>query len=660
MPPALLGKTLLNQYRIEEFIAYTPLGELYRATDIRRDRSFALTHLPGTISESIEALKELETEWPRLREVTHPNLTPYLGIFQTPTLAFVLEEWTDGPSLVEILDKGPVSVDEALVYLKVLCSALEALHQQGYLHLNLAPQLIRVNKQGSIRLSGLALARRPGQAFKSHNAYPPLYRAPEQFGTDVLTPASDTYALAVIIYQLITGTWINGKATPKSADAIRKVHLELAPPSPLSRQREIPDHFARMLLWALRKNPQDRLKTTTELLTSLVLGARKSVDVVSLRADARTAPITWAVLSEWQYLPPPRQNIILQDATPLQDRLAALDPEQPKKRRRRLGIPPVFLLIMAAGMASLFWIVRPAPVMIATPLQFTPFASDYTPPPTDTALPRPTSEHGGRIAFTCTRGDYNQVCIVNRDGSGLSQLTDMDASNYYPTFTRDGDGLLFASNREGPFDLYLLLFDAEEIARLTDNVGNVVSPDYSPDGRMIVFANRVGNGTTAIWMVNADGLNARLVYSGIDDIASVAWSPNGEKIAYAMSNGTPFEYEIYTMDANGKNHVHISEGLRGIGGSLSWSPDSKYLLVYAGPFDAKDIFRLDASNGDFIQLTDGGNNAGASYSPDGRYIVFNSMRNNDQADLYIMRSDGTNQVQLTNHPEPDWGPQWVN
>ena len=113
------------------------------------------------------------------------------------------------------------------------------------------------------------------------------------------------------------------------------------------------------------------------------------------------------------------------------------------------------------------------------------------------------------------------------------------------------------------------------------------------------------------------------------------------------------------MDINGKNSLRVSQGLKGIGGSIDWSPDSKNLLVYAGPFADKDIFRIEIPSGKFTQLTKGGNNAGASYSPDGRYIVFNSQRNNDQADLYIMRANGENQTQLTNNPEPDWGAVWI-
>jgi TolB protein len=235
----------------------------------------------------------------------------------------------------------------------------------------------------------------------------------------------------------------------------------------------------------------------------------------------------------------------------------------------------------------------------------------------------------------------------------------MEASSYYPTFTPDGSSLLFSSNRNGAFDLYLLRFGEKQLFQLTQNVGNVVSPDYSPNGQKIVFVNQVGDGLPAIWSVNSDGLNPHLVYAGADEIVAVTWSPNGEQIAYAMSIGVPLEYEIFIMNADGKNHRQVSQGLNGIGGSLDWSPDGKSLLIYAGPVGDKDIYSIDIATGNYVQLTDGENNAGASYSPDGLYIVFNSLRNDDQADLYIMRVDGSNQVQLTNHPEPDWGPRWV-
>ena len=663
MPSSLSGQTFLNQYHVEEFVALTPLGELYRATDTRTNKPLALTLLPKSVYESAEALKSLDAESARLRGISHPNLVPYLGLYQTPTLAFLLEEWIDGPSLNEIFGKAPLTVNEILIYTKSVCSALEALHKQNYLHLNLAPELIHINKQGEIFLGGIGTARHINKKsdLDRQSKYPRLYFSPEQFNNQPLTTASDIYALTVLIYQLATGTWINGKSAPKTDDAIKRAHLEATPPAPISLNKEIPDHFSRMILWALRKKPEDRLKTTTELLSSLALAARFSVDEVPLHATPTTAPVTSAILGEWTFLPPPKPNILTQDVPSLEDRMAEIRNVQSQKNGARLGIMSVFIFVLVAGFVSLFWFVRPAPIPIPTPVQFTPFASDYTPPPTRfaTALSKPTDPNGGRIAFTCTRGDYNQLCMINRDGSGLTQLSDMEASNYYPVFTPDGSALLFASNRNGPFDLYLLLFGEKQLFQITENVGNVVSPDYSPDGRRIVFANQAGDGPTSIWMVNADGLNPHLVYAGTNTIVATAWSPDGEKIAYAMSVGIPQEYEIFTMNTEGKNHVRISQGLKGIGGSIDWSPDSKNLLVYAGIFGDKNIFKIEVATGNYTQITDGGNNAGASYSPDGLYIVFNSLRNDDQADLYIMRADGSNQVQLTNDPEPDWGPVWT-
>ncbi len=660
MSSELIGKTLLNQYHIEEFIARTPLGELHRATDERSNKPLALTLLPKSISNNAEAFKELEAGAKKLQSISHPNLNKFLGVFQTPTLAFLLEEWTDGPSLQAVLEHTPVNVEEALVYAKAICNALEALHKQGYLHLHLAPELIHITQKGEIFLGGIAYAQLVNKPQKNRSIkYPKLYNAPEQLENKILNSATDTYALAILIYELITGVWINGKRAPKTNEATTRTHLEQIPPSPISLNPKIPDHFSRMILWALRKNPEERLKTTTELITSLALAARISVDEVPPRLNPTTGPVTWAILSEWQFLPPPNPASLAADTPPLEDRLATITKQ--KKKSSRIGVVPVFILTLIAGFISLFWFVRPAEIdsIIPTPIQFTPFAADYTPPPTFTPQPKPTDLHGGRIAFTCTRGDYNQLCMVNRDGSGLIQLTDMEASNYYPVFTPDGVSLLFSSNRHGAFDLYLLLFSEKQLFQITENVGNVVSPDYSPDGRRIVFANRAGDGPTSIWMVNADGLNPRLVYTGTGDIVATAWSPDGERIAYAMSMGIPQEYEIFTMDTDGRNHVRISQGLQGIGGSVDWSPDGNFLLIHAGAFGAKDIFKLEVKNGNAIQLTDGGNNAGASFSPDGLYIVFNSLRNDDQADLYIMRADGTNQVQLTNHPEPDWGPRWV-
>jgi serine/threonine protein kinase len=630
MPPTLVGQTLLSQYRMDEFIALTPLGELYRVWDTWRNRHLSMTILPKEIAERTEALKEIEARSSALRKISHPNLIPYYGLFQTPTQAFLLENWVDGPAFREILAQAPLNVSELLVFAKAICSGLEHLHRQGLLHLALAPEMIHVNHNGEILIGGVGLVRPIGEkGFLRPGKYPHHYTAPEQFQNNPMTPATDIYSLSVLLYEAATGKWINGRNPPKSAEIIEETQLNKPPKSPMAINPELPDNFSRMLLWALRKKPSDRLSTTTELLSTLALAVQVSVTEIPARADPVSASATTGILSQWEFLPTPEPNIIAADMAPLEERLALVKPPTPKKSKPRAWLRPWMAALALALIVLLIMQIRPVPTDILSPLQSTPFASDY-----------------------------NHLCIINADGSGLQRLSDIEANDYYPSFSPYGNSLLFASNRNGAFDIYLLTFGEKQLYQITQNIGNVVSPSFSPDARRIAFVNRTEKGPASIWIVNSDGTNPHLIYTGPQDIVAAAWSPDGTKLAYAMSIGIPNEYQIYTMDIDGKNHLQITQKLLGIGGSVNWSPNGRYLLVYAGPVGKKDIFQVDVNTGDTVQLTQGGNNAAASYSPDGQFIVFNSLRNNDQADIYVINADGTHERQLTHDPEPDWGPQW--
>src|SRR5215207_5084231 len=68
-----------------------------------------------------------------------------------------------------------------------------------------------------------------------------------------------------------------------------------------------------------------------------------------------------------------------------------------------------------------------------------------TPLDTSTPAPKPTKKHIGRLIFTCTRGDYNQLCMINADSTGYQQMTDIEAHNYYPVYSPLG-GSIFSSS----------------------------------------------------------------------------------------------------------------------------------------------------------------------------------------------------------------------
>jgi TolB protein len=277
-----------------------------------------------------------------------------------------------------------------------------------------------------------------------------------------------------------------------------------------------------------------------------------------------------------------------------------------------------------------------------------------------TRPPPPTREHIGSIIFTCTRGDFNQLCMVNADGTGYQQLTSLEAHSYYPVYSPLGRSVVYASNQNGGFfDLFIFDFEDSKLTRLTNNIGNVISPTFSPDGTRILFANRATDGSTSLLTVDNAGENRDLLYAGPNTIVAVDWSPVGDRIAFAMAVDQPDAYEVFIMNADGSDVRQLTRGLLGIGGSLDWSPDGKSLLIYAGPAGDKNIFLVNVDAETALQLSNGGNNAASSFSPDGQWIAFNSLRNNDQADIFIMRPDGSDVRQVTTDPEPDWQPHWA-
>ena len=331
-------------------------------------------------------------------------------------------------------------------------------------------------------------------------------------------------------------------------------------------------------------------------------------------------------------------------------------------QKHRAPLLPVGLIVVLVLLGVFFWLIptdflrNSIPINVSIPT-FTPIPIE----PTVTRTPRPVNAHGGTIIFTCTRGQTNHLCLVNADGSGFQQITNAERNDYYPTFDPLTNNVVFAASYQGGFDLFAVDLKTNNVSQLTYNIGNVFSPSFSPDGQQIVFVNRVGGGPYSLWVSGRNGEFPHSIYTGTNTIVATSWSPSGDRIAFAMAVDQQNSYELFLLNADDLNQPpqRITKGLPGIDGSLVWSPDAKNLLFCAGPDKLKNIYRADINNETPIQLTSGGfNDAAAAYSPDGQFIVFNSLRNNVNANLYIMRSDGSDEHQLTTDTEPDWQPQW--
>jgi Tol biopolymer transport system component len=271
---------------------------------------------------------------------------------------------------------------------------------------------------------------------------------------------------------------------------------------------------------------------------------------------------------------------------------------------------------------------------------------------------------GGHIVFTCQIYKFqssDQVCIMNPDGTGYRRLTTEDSiRHFYPSLSPDGSRVLYSAYRqENVYEIYSYELADGSVNRLTNRDGVLTSPEYSPNGEMIVFTRWAPNsGRYQIMTMERNGNNPNNIprIEGWDP----TWSPDGKQILFASERNGPVALFIVRQD--GKNPRQIAS-LPGMRGRSDWSPDGQYIVTYSGEAWQREVFIMNADGSNARQLTPkGGNSQGPSFSPDGQWVVFTAYfdhyGDDHGCEIYIIRTDGTDLRRLTNNDYCDYQPRW--
>lgn len=166
------------------------------------------------------------------------------------------------------------------------------------------------------------------------------------------------------------------------------------------------------------------------------------------------------------------------------------------------------------------------------------------------------SPDGARLAFHSDRVSNLEIYLINADGSGQEQqLTETIGKNGLPAWSPDGQKIAYTGNRYLGWNVYIMDLDAGNDRRLTDGHG-ACRPDWSPDGKSLVFVSQKADGKGDIWRMNPDGSEqTRLTTDDANYDYFPAWSPDGHFIAYAKTSDKEHgNWNIYIMTSDGKQH----------------------------------------------------------------------------------------------------------
>lgn len=285
-------------------------------------------------------------------------------------------------------------------------------------------------------------------------------------------------------------------------------------------------------------------------------------------------------------------------------------------------------------------------------LSSSPSPSPATTNPTE--LPSLGIHPPGKIIYTCFDGSYDQICLMNADGTNQRQLTEVPATNFYPSLSPDGEWVVFSSRRDGNFEIFLMDIRGQNLTQLTNNIGNLYAPEISPKNNRIVFSQENG-GIQRIWVMKLDGTNARPLFEYAGSEIDPTWSPDGNHIAFASR--IEGDTQLFTIDLENFEIRPVFHSRFVVGGRSSWSPDGEWLAFYAGPRDGHELFIVHRDGSNLIKLTDGGDNLGPCYSPDGEWLAFTSFRDGNN-EIYVMRIADQAVFRLTINLETDWQPRW--
>lgn len=231
-------------------------GEVYRAFDPTLQRHVALKLLLPSELPGLDATAILD-EARAMAKVRHPNVVPIYGVATHDGRSGFWSDFVQGKTLSDLLSvQGPFGPREAALIVIDVCRAVGAVHAAGFVHRDIKSGNVMREEGGRILLMDFGLTHAQGTDAPSSGT--PVYMAPELFTGQAASNLTDIYALGVLLFNLLTGTYpVEGAGSA----ALRRAHVNGVRRTILDVRPDLPERLAHVVNTALAVDPAKRFAT---------------------------------------------------------------------------------------------------------------------------------------------------------------------------------------------------------------------------------------------------------------------------------------------------------------------------------------------------------------------------------------------------------------
>ncbi len=686
--------TRLGQFEVLSPIASGGMGEVYKATDTRLNRTVAIKVLLSHRADQPQLRERFQREAETIASLNHPHICTLYDIGHQDGIDYLVMEYLEGETLAERLTRGPLPLDEVLRVAMEVSDGLDKAHRKGITHRDLKPANVMLTKEGAkildfglaklqqetaepnIRLSEMPTA--PNTLTAEGTILGTLqYMAPEQVEGKVeeIDTRSDIFSFGAMVYEMATGKKaFEGKT---QASVMAKI-LEVDPPPMSSLQPVTPPMLDRVVKKCLAKDPDKRWQTAGDLHDEL-----KWIEEGGSESSVPTSVTAIPAVPMWRRAIPLALALVVGAIITGIAVWNLRSPAPPSVTRFALTLPPTEQF---TGLNSGTVALSPdgTNLVYAANQQLFLRSMDsletYPIPGTEGAVSPFFSPDGQWIAFFADR----KLKKVSLDGGQPLTLSDTGGGmgNWGPNDTiiftlGPGSGLLQVSAAGGtPQDLTTL--------DTANGEGAHISPEILPDGKAFVFTARSGGGDRIVVQDFENGERRVLIQEGTSahyvatghlvyvrertllavpfDLASLEVTGAPVPFIEGVMQGPASRHAAISISRSG-SLVYVPGEAQGAVNTLVWvdrtgavellgappqgygnprlSPDGQRIAVQITG-GTTDVWVYDITRQTLTRLTfEGDNNLLPIWTPDGERITFRSNRGGGPGNLYWKPADGS-------------------